>query len=169
VTLDANTFVMFWSSMSNLSMFNLFSPWHKKTYITRFQTHTCMKYDLWTLSYNEFLPCLWEIIVNLLITNNKSCNSNFLASANFTWMCMRHARAASRSLNIIGIWIWPVRFWINMILVLNTNINAPVTESVTWHFMAFTKVFKPKMDTHCKVVNLFHSISCIFIHCRMWN
>ena len=116
----------------------------------------------------SLLLCLWEVIVNLFITTNKSHNSNFLATANFTYMRMRHTWAALRSLNIIRIWIWPVRFWINMGLILNTNINASVTESATWHFMAFTKVFKPKMDTGYRVVNIFYSVSSLFVvECRI--
>ena len=47
VPLDANTYAIFWSPMSSMSLV-LFSPWHKRVCKTCSQTHNYAKTRFWT-------------------------------------------------------------------------------------------------------------------------
>ena len=58
--LDANTYIVIQSSMSSMSIFT-FSPWHKRMYIIRFQTHKYTKYGLWTW-WSPYKLCIWLYI-----------------------------------------------------------------------------------------------------------
>jgi hypothetical protein len=57
VPLDANTFVVFWSSKSSL-IINLFSPCHKIMYIMGFQTLKYIEYYFWTW-WGPYKLCIW--------------------------------------------------------------------------------------------------------------